>query len=34
MVKKFVNKWEVIITIIISITSVFLAFKANEMTRT
>lgn len=34
MAKKFVNKWEVLITIIISITSVFLAFKANEMTRT
>ena len=31
--EKFLNKWEILITIIISITSIFLAIKANEMTK-
>ena len=30
--REFVKKWEVLITVIISITSIFLATKANEMT--
>lgn len=30
--EKFLNKWEILITIIISITSIFLAIKANEKT--
>lgn len=31
--REFVKKWEVLITVIISITSIFLATKANEMTK-
>ena len=30
--REFVKKWEVLIPVIISITSIFLATKANEMT--
>lgn len=30
--REFVKKWEVLITVIISITSIFFATKANEMT--
>ena len=33
MIRKFINRWEVLITIIISITSIFLGVKANEMTK-
>ena len=32
IMREFVKKWEVLITVIISITSIFLATKANEMT--
>ena len=33
MIRKFIKKWEILITLIISVTSIFLATKANEMTR-
>ena len=32
IMREFVKKWEVLITVIISITSIFLATKVNEMT--